>query len=226
MQFLFIDESGSMTKHYSDHLHYFVIAIVRTERPKVVRTVYKRFITKYLSDLRVNDSKKRMFNNGSFKELKGALFSPELKESFVSYFCRNNILQVFYVVIDNHKILSRLYDNKARAFNYSLRLSLEYFIRNGLLPDEEYCIQSDERNERAESRHFLQSYLNTELRMNGVLTHDVTVSYFDSANNQIIQVADVFANLYYSHLMTGRYEKEINEMQENGYLGKIFNFPL
>ena len=77
---------------------------------------------------------------------------------------------------------------------------MEYFGKNGYMPDDTYCIQLDERNERTGSRLFLGDYLNTEFQMEKVLSNDVMVTYFDSANNKIVQIADVFANLYYSRL--------------------------
>lgn len=52
------------------------------------------------------------------------------------------------------------------------------------------------------------------------------VTYFDSANNKIVQIADVFANLYYSRLLTGGYADEIDTMKTNGCLKKVFKFPL
>lgn len=44
--------------------------------------------------------------------------------------------------------------------------------------------------------------------------------------NCIIQIADVFSNLYFSELKTNVYTKEIESMKEKGYLKHIFEFPL
>lgn len=62
--------------------------------------------------------------------------------------------------------------------------------------------------------------------MERVLSHDVNVTYFDSANYMIVQIADVFANLYYSQLRTDNYTEEIETMRSNGCLKYIFRFPL
>lgn len=226
MQYLYIDESGSMTDQYVDDWPYFVVAIVRAENPQRLRSVRKRFIRKYMEELKAADKDGRMFNDGAFKELKGQAFTPELKRKFAEYFFREGTLDVFYIIIDNKKALSNFYTNKARAFNYVFKLAFEYFVRNKQLPDDEYAIQFDERNERPDARHFLQNYLNTELRMEGVLSKDVHVKYFDSSQNHIIQIADVLANLYFSHLRTGAYEKEFQQMRESGGLKFEFKFPL
>ena len=86
-------------------------------------------------------------------------------------------------------------------------------------------MQLDERNEKTETRHFLENYLNTELFMNGVATGRFDVRYFDSSKNDLIQLADVFSNLYYSHLQTGAYEDEFKKLKETGILKFIFEFP-
>lgn len=61
--------------------------------------------------------------------------------------------------------------------------------------------------------------------MSGIASGKFDVSYFDSANNSLIQIADVFANFYYSHLQTGAYTEEFQRLKENGILKFIFEFP-
>ncbi|MBQ1959848.1 MAG: hypothetical protein II354_05400, partial [Firmicutes bacterium] len=77
-----------------------------------------------------------------------------------------------------------------------------------------------------ETKHFLENYLNTELLLAGIIEDECKVSYFDSANNIIIQIADVFANLMFSQLKTGAYTEEFEKMKDDGYIKNIFNFPL
>lgn len=103
---------------------------------------------------------------------------------------------------------------------------MEYFINTGYLPNEDCILQLDERNEKTETRHFLENYLNTELSMNGTTNGKFAVQYFDSANNNIIQIADVFANLYYSHMKTGGYEEEIKKLKDTEKLKSSFKFPV
>ncbi len=226
MQQLYIDESGSMTKQFSTNNPFFIIAIIRPHDPEKLRKLHKRFVDKHLEELRAADTNGRMFKNGKFVELKGSSFTPKLKKDFISYFCRPNTLDIFYIRIDNREITGKLYANTARAFNYSLQLALKYFITSKYLPDDCYHLQLDERNESTETRHFLQDYLNTELQMSGVLSSDVFVEYFDSAHNKNIQLADVFANILYSHLLTNNYQAEFNKMSSSGCLKFVFKFPL
>lgn len=54
--------------------------------------------------------------------------------------------------------------------------------------------------------------------MGGVTRGNFDVKYFDSANNDLIQLVDVFSNLYYSHLQTGAYEEEFNKLEKAGIL--------
>ncbi|MDE6712782.1 MAG: hypothetical protein K2K20_03520, partial [Lachnospiraceae bacterium] len=103
--------------------------------------------------------------------------------------------------------------------------ALSYLIQKGFLPDEDCSLQLDERNEKTKTRYFLENYLNTELSLGGITTGKFMVSYFDSSNNKLVQIADVFANLYYSHLRTGVYEEEFQKLKEAGILKFIFDFP-
>lgn len=94
------------------------------------------------------------------------------------------------------------------------------------MADDEYNIQLDERNQKTKTKYFLEEYLNTELNLHeNIINHNINVQYFDSSNNAIVQIADVFANIYYSNLRTSNYEKEIKDMRRNGYLVKEFKFP-
>ena len=52
--------------------------------------------------------------------------------------------------------------------------------------------------------------------MNGTINGKFDVAYFDSSNNSLIQLADVFANLLYSHLQTGGYDEELEKRKEAG----------
>lgn len=226
MERLYIDESGTMTVKFCGTHPYFIIAIVRVRDVKKLKKAYKRFVSKNLSKLRAADKRGRMFRNGKFSELKGSSFTPQLKREFVNFFCRNNYFELFYIEADNRKAVPKLYNNTTRAFNYFLRLAFEYYIKCGYMENDGIFIQLDERNEKTESRHFLVDYLNTELYLKSSAQEKFTVSYFDSANNSIIQIADVFANLLYSQKMTGAYNEEFAIMEKEGYLKNIFKFPL
>lgn len=235
---IYIDESGSVNNHNSASFPYFVIALVCVKEKDKLQRAYKRFVSSNMSrlreldDARMNASGKvvreggKMFENGKFKELKGSQFDATMKRRFLSFFLTKPYFEVFFIKINNAKLEDRFCSNTARVFNYPLRLALGYYIKNGLLPNEACIIQLDERNERTKSKFFLQTYLNTELIMNGTCKGPFSVTYFDSANNRLIQIADVYANWFYSHLQTGAYSEELQTQRNAGIVKGIFEFPL
>lgn len=166
-----------------------------------------------------------MFSDGVFKELKGSQFDRDMKIVFADFFSRKQTFEIFFIKIENSKLTDAFCQNTARVFNYTMKLALEYFILKGFLPNEDCTLQLDERNEKTETKFFLENYLNTELSMNGTAKGKFDVTYFDSADNSLIQIADVFANLYYSHMQTGAYEEEIKKLKDAGILKFIFEFP-
>ena len=234
---IYIDESGSINNHSSNN-KYFIIALVHVTDKDSLKRAYKRFISSHYERLVALDNDKfhpqtgqliksggKMFSNGSFQELKGAQFDKEMKQAFVDYFSRKQSFELYYIKITNDKLTDHFCKNTARVFNYTLKLAMEYFISKGYLPNEDCLLQLDERNEKTETKFFLENYLNTELSMNGTATGRFDVSYFDSSNNSLIQIADVFANLYYSHLQTNGYADEIKKLTDAGILKYIFEFP-
>lgn len=234
---IYIDESGSINNHIPNN-GYFVICMLRVLNKKALKRAYKRFVSANYDRLLELDRDKispktgklikvggKMFSDGKFIELKGAQFDRALKLEFVEFFSRKAVFEIFYIKIANEKLSDSFCENTARVFNYAVRLALDYFIRKGLLPEEDCLLQLDERNEKTETKYFLENYLNTELAMGGVTRGNFDVKYFDSANNDLIQLADVFSNLYYSHLQTNAYEEEFNKLEKAGILKFYFEFP-
>ena len=234
---IYIDESGSINNHIPNN-KYFIIALVRATNKDALKRAYKRFVSANHDKLLELDKDKvhpktgkvikeggKMFSNGSFKELKGSQFDKEMKQSFVDFFSRKQSFEIYYIKIANDKLTDHFCENTARVFNYTVKLTIEYLIRKGYLPNENCSLQLDERNEKTETKFFLENYLNTELSMNGTATGKFDVTYYDSSNNSLIQIADVFANLYYSHLQTGGYEDEIQKLKDSGILKFVFEFP-
>lgn len=220
---IYIDESGSINNKLKKE--YFIISLIMPNNLKTLKKSYKRFVSSNYKRLQEIDDGK-MFLNGQFRELKGSSFDKKMKQKFVDHFTKKNNFSLFYIIIDNEKINDIFCSNKSRAFNYVLKKAMEYFINNNLIPSEEHILQLDERNERTESRFFLEDYLNTELFSTGINKGKFNVIYFDSSTNVNIQIADVFSNLYYSHLKTNAYKKEIRYLEDRKILKGIFIFPL
>lgn len=223
---IYIDESGSINNHNS-HTPYFIIALVKVSSPEKMKLAFRRYISSNYKDL-YNHSKspEKMFRNGKFLELKGNALTAIQKRKFVDFFLRKPWFELYYIKLNNDKLSDSFCENSARAFNYSVLHALDYFYKNGFLPDEPCNLQLDERNEKTETKYFLETYLNTHLRLNGTVSTDFSVRYFDSANNCLIQIADVFANFYYSQLQTDAYDAEFKKLKESGVLKYIYEFPL
>ena len=234
---LYIDESGSINNHIPSN-KYFIIALVHPTNKEALKRAYKRFISANHDALKELDKEKihphsgkiikpggKMFSDDEFKELKGSQFDRNMKLKFIDFFSKKKSFEIYYIKIANEKLTDHFCENTARVFNYTVRLALEYFITKKYLPNEDCFLQLDERNEKTETKFFLENYLNTELSMSGTASGKFNVSYFDSSNNSFIQIADVFANLYYSQLQTGAYENEFKKLQEVGILKFIFEFP-
>lgn len=234
---IYIDESGSINNHAPNN-RYFIIALIYPTNKDALKRAYKRFVSSNHDMLLTLDQDKlhprtgklikeggKMFLNGDFRELKGSMFDKDMKQKFVEFFCKKQSFELYYIKIANKKLTDKFCQNTARVFNYTLKLAIEFFIRKSLLPNENCSLQLDERNEKTETKYFLENYLNTELFMNGTINGKFDVAYFDSSDNALIQIADVFANLLYSHLQTGGYDEEIKKLTDSGILKFIFEFP-
>ena len=148
-----------------------------------------------------------------------------MKTDFVKYLIKKRYFELYYIKINNDLLTDKICENTARAFNYSIKLALSFFLEHKLLADEDCLLQLDERNERTEAKFFLENYLNTEFCLNDVTEKHYSVKYLDSADNPFIQIADVFANLYYSEINTGAYSDLFKELKEKDILKAVFEFP-
>ena len=227
MEHLYIDESGTMTTNYCGDFPYFVISVVRVFNNELLKRKIKRFISKHFEELKRIDEDGKMFKNNNFQELKGSALNKELKIKLAKYLMdAPGLFEVNIITINNSKIKSETYDNKARAFNYFLDLFLTYKIHKNDYPKDEYLLQIDERNVKTDARRSLEDYLSIELCLKQELIDKVSVHYFDSRNNSLIQLSDFFANLYYSFLIRRKnYETIINGLKSNKILYDDFVFP-
>lgn len=220
---IYIDESGTINNKLKNE--YFIITLIIPDNSNTLKKSYKRFVSSNLKELKKIDNKQKMFLNGSFHELKGSAFNKPMKKKFVNFFSRKNNFSLFYIKVNNSRLNDSFCLNTSRVFNYLLKISLDFFLKNDYIKSENQVLQLDERNERTESKFFLEDYLNTELSITGINRGNFTVSYFDSANNLNVQIADVFSNILYSHLKTGAYSDELNTLKNSGILKCIFEFP-
>lgn len=224
---MYIDESGSIHKTSGKLNRYFIIGIVIPKNPVKLKRVYKLFIRKNIDYLIKLDQDNKMFSkDGKFKELKGSSMDKKLKLDFINFFCRNNLFEVRYIILDNNQLGERFIKNKARTFNYLIKLFLINSLKKSYIKDNELFLQIDERNVKTESKYSLEDYLNQELILNDNILENVQVKYFDSSQNCFVQIADVFSNIMYSDLITnGNYRNEIEKLQKEKYILPPFIFP-
>ena len=229
MNVFYVDESGSMTKKnliYKSN-QYFIICMVVPIDNKKLKRAYSRFVSSNIKQLKSEDLHNKMFySNGRFKELKGSFLSVDMKRKFINYFCKNNLINIYYICSSNRSVESYFYVSKARAFNYLIKLSIEYNTLNNVLKKDINYLYIDERNVKTQTIATLGEYLNIELVTAKHIQKTFIVEYCQSESRELIQVADVFSNIYYSFVKNDRFNNEINYMRNNKYIKSEFYFPL
>lgn len=224
---LYMDESGSVHPVSNRLNRFFIIGIIIPKNTQKLRRVYKIFVRKNFEKLKKLDKENKMFDtNVKFQELKGFCFDKQMKLEFIDFFCQNDLFKIGYIILDNNKLQKKFIANKARTFNYLLKLFLTSFLQRKYIMDKQIFLHIDERNVRTGSKYSLEDYLNQEMSLNLGLLDRVNVQYYDSAQNPLIQIADVFSNIMYSNLATqGAYQKEIEKLMKKGYILPLFTFP-
>ena len=230
MKTFYIDESGSMTKKNLNYYKnkYFIICILLPKDKDTLNKVFKRFVSSNLEELKLIDKDNKMFyESGNFKELKGNCFNSAMKRKFIEYFCQNDLFELYYIICDNKKVKEHFYNNTSRAFNYVLKIGFEHFTNYKYINRDDNYLFIDERNTRTYTRATLEEYLNTELVTGDHIQDSFKVEYCQSEAKQLIQMADVFANIYYTNIVANNcYSKELNNMRKQNYIKGEFIFPL
>ena len=191
MQYLYIDESGSMTTKYVKHFPYFVISVVRVFNREALKRKLKIFISKNYELLKDADKENKMFLNGKFVELKGVALTYDLKIKLSNYllnYCRG-LFEVNIILIKNKNIVPKTYDNTARAFNYFINLFMTNKLHKGDYLCDDYEIQIDERNTKTNAQKSMEDYLSIDLTMKQELAKSISIKYYDSCRNNLIQTS-------------------------------------
>lgn len=223
----YIDESGSICNEIQgERNRWFTVAVIRPLNAEKLTRVFKRYISSRLERLKECPLSDRMFNGEDFREIKGSALTPELKRDFMDYFCKNSLFEVYFIRIDNTKTQPNFCNNKARSFNYVIKLALLSLLHRNIIPEADTFLHIDERNVRTDSKATLEDYLNTELQLNEGLSFTTTVEYKESSCCRFVQIADVFSNIFYSSSVSESYQTEIEKLCENGYVRFTFEFPL
>jgi hypothetical protein len=208
----FIDESGSIPKikPYKRRDRYFVISFVHTDNPKRVKNVYKRIIRKLRKDF--PDFFSLLANPN---EPKGSEFYPFMKLFIVEELFRLTDIKIGHMVVDNLCIEERFRQIPSRSFNYLVKIVIENFQ---LSEDDIQHLQLkiDNRNTAIQNLSELEGYLFQELVLRENRIKNVTVEYLDSKYSSHIQVADVFANIFYQRFRYKDYTfPKYNDISKN-----------
>lgn len=224
---LSIDESGSMTVKHSKDFPFFVISIIKTIDTDKIKKKIKRYISKNMVKLRILPKSNKMFLNGKFHELKGAALDYVTRKEIAEMLMDEKLFEIYYIIVDNSNVNEKLYDNTARAFNYLLGLNILHNYKKGAFTDRELIINIDERNVRTDSKNGLEDYIAIKLGIENDFIDSVKTTYYDSSTNLMIQLADFYANLYYSFLFQPKnYESIIQEYRKKDIIKDVFLFPL
>lgn len=223
--YIYIDESGSINGDCRGG-RWFVIALLCVTNKDKLKRVMKRFIQQNIGSLRKLEKSRMMFKEGKLTELKGAALTPMYKRKFLEYFAQKDLFKVVFIKVNNTRLQPRFCDNTARSFNYLIRKTIQVLFDRKILEQADCHICIDERNVRTGSRHTLEDYLNTELRL--ALGYDANfyIEYHDSCNNKLIQLADVFSNIFFSSIFNRQLRGDLRELEQKGYVPLIFEFPL
>lgn len=226
MEYLFIDESGSLTSGFAFIHPNFVMCVVRVKDITNLRKLLKRFIYENYQEIKVNDDNSKIFENGDFKEIKGSSLTPKLKEKLANYLCKGNILEIYYIHVYNEEVKQHFYDDPSLIYNYVLYLTLEKNLENKNLPYDDYLIEVDDRNLKNISKNSLEDYLNIELKLKKRLVRSINIEYYDSKDNLMVQVSDFFSNLYFSYLKNkSTYSFLIEKLKKGNYIKDIYYYP-
>ena len=226
MEYLYIDESGSLTKDFASIHPNFIICVVRVKDIVNLRKLLKRFILNHYDELKKTDTNSKMFGKENFVEIKGSALNQNLKTCLARYLCQGNVLEIYYIHVLNQEVKHYFYEDSSRVFNYVLGLLLKKQLENNNLPYDDYLIDIDNRNLKKISINSLEDYLNIELILKKRMIRSLNVEYYDSKDNLMVQVSDFFSNLYFSYLNNKlNYQKLFNDLKQSNYLKDIYYFP-
>ena len=226
MEYLYIDESGSLTSEFAFIHPNFVMCVVRVKDITNLRKLLKRFIYENYQEIKEIDENNKIFNHGNFVEIKGSSLNSKLKKRLADFLCNGNILEIYYIHVFNEEVKQHFYDDPTLIYNYVLYLMLNKNLENKNLPYDDYLIDVDDRNLKHISVNSLEDYLNIELKLKKRLIRSINIEYYDSKDNLMVQVSDFFSNLYFSYLKNhDLYNNLITNLKEKGYIKDIFYYP-
>lgn len=198
--YVYVDESGSITKTNVSNNRYFVIAMLFTDEPLSVRRLFKKKISQMM---RKNDKYKDMILLK--KEIKGSDISETTKKEVYNHILQHAAykMELGLIVLDNYYTTDKFIENHARTFNYMIQTYLDsYFRKHSKFMSGSGKIEFiiDEQNIATGAEYELCGYLNQQLTLHRPVCDMFSVEYTDSKNEKLVQLADFLANTFYRNI--------------------------
>lgn len=206
--YVYVDESGSITKTNISNNRYFVIAMVFTDDPVKIRRLFKKKISQMMKK---NEKYKDMIY--SKKEIKGSDISETTKRNVYKHILENGSekLELGLIVLDNEYTTDRFIENHARTFNYLIQTYLDSCFRNHskfMKGHGKIQLIIDEQNIATGADYELCGYLNQQLTLKNPICDLFDVAYMDSKNEKLVQLADFVANTFYRNIEKNNQESK------------------
>ena len=185
-----VDESGNLGTKDT----FFVMAAFNTPKRNEFKNILKRFYTKNLhSDLAY-----------THPEIKGSALTFPQKQILFTSFCNNGNFNYSYIVANKTKMSLCQLKDKNITYNYLLGLLIQEIIKSNFhLP--QISLHLDNHDVKVSSKNSFEDYIKIKAKFELGYQGEITVDYFDSHVNRLIQAADVIANTIWQ-----KYEKNYN----------------
>ena len=224
--YVFVDESGSITKTNVSNNRYFIIAMLFTEEPVAIRRLYKKKISQMM---RKNDKYREKIRQN--KEIKGSDISETIKKPIYDHIVAHGSdkMELGIIVLDNNYATDKFIENHARTFNYLIQTYMDSCFRNHsryMTGKGKIKFIIDEQNVATGAKYDLNGYLNQKLTLKNPICDLFDVSYTDSKNEKLVQLSDYIANTVYRNIEKRNMESRANVALWKPILcnGDIFDF--
>ena len=212
--YVYLDESGSI--HKNSHTKYFAVGgyFAFKEDKNKVTSLYKK-INKTIKDTR---------NIPLDKEVKSYDMTEEEK---VDIFNQIQDIDTFYgcvKVFEKDAMRKEIVESNI-FFNYAVKLLFKDCIvpllnLNQIQDNIEFIVSVDNRNIRIGDLNNLETYLKTEFCLDNF---DFKITYYDSATNYGIQLADLVVNTFYNYYKDKRIvDKVIPTLKKKNFRTSLF----
>lgn len=205
MQYLFLDESGNLHKNSPDR--FFVIGGIFTNNYTDIKKSY----------VEINKELKEKLNMDFEAELKAAYLNMEEKMDIVVKLGQMKGMYIVGIIVDKEKIgieIERIH----LYYNYIIRKLLDYLIRIKLIKigkDDDLYLNIDKSSMKIEDINSLQNYLRTHFNIEKNYPFEITVAYWDSKKNYMVQVADMMVNTMWNLAQTTKPFYIFNHLNKN-----------